>query len=111
MTQRTWERKGFVWLTLSYHSPSLREAMQELKAGTWRRERKQSRWGSTVYWLAPGDWLSLLVPRRTACPEDDTTHSGLSPPSSIMNQENAPTDLPKGLADGGNCSAEIPSSR
>jgi hypothetical protein len=36
-----------------------------------------------------------------------TTHSGISPPKSITNHENVPTDLPTGQSDGSSFSIEI----
>lgn len=36
-------------------------------------------------------------------------HRSLSPPTSIINKENFPTDIPIGQSDGGNSSGEVPS--
>lgn len=55
------------------------------------------------YWLAPHDSLSLLsYTTQDHLPRDGTTHGGLGPSTSTVNQKkNAPTDLPMGQYDGG----------
>lgn len=71
-------KKGFSWIILSCHSPSLREVRLALKAGTWRHE---------------GVLLSgLLFTAYSACflknhqPRSGTAHSSLGPPTAIIHQ-------------------------
>lgn len=42
---------------------------------------------------------------------DGAFHSELGPPTSIISQENAPTDMPTGQSKGGNSTAEAPPSQ
>ena len=71
---------------------------------------KQRPWA--VYWLIPYGLLSLLsytiqdhVSRGT------TTHSGLGPHTSIINQEKWPTGVSAGQFDEDDCSVETSSSQ
>lgn len=50
--------------------------------------------------------LSLL----SYATQDPLAHSGLGPSTSIIDQENAPTDWPTGKSDGGNPSIKLLSS-
>jgi hypothetical protein len=43
-------------------------------------------------------------------PIGDIAQSGLGLPTSTVNQEHAPTDMPTGQSDGGNVSIEVPFS-
>ena len=53
-------------------------------------------------WLAPPGLLGYLSQTfQNHLPEGDTTHKGQGPPTTIINQEIAPTDLPTGQSDGG----------
>jgi hypothetical protein len=63
--------KGFIWLMLPGHSPSLRKVGQELEAGL-----KQGLWRSAAFWLGPRGLLSLLsystqdhLPKGWPCPQ------------------------------------------
>lgn len=47
-------------------------------------------------WKNDADWLGLLSLACSASfPRDDTSHSGLGPPTSISNPENAPWTEPQ----------------
>lgn len=63
-----------------------------------------------AYWLVPPSLLDLLSYTQDHLPSDGVTHSGLGPPTSVINQEK-PTDLPMGHLDGSNFSVESPSSQ
>lgn len=53
-------------------------------------------WRRAAYWLAPFGLLNLLsCTVEDQLPRDVTTYSGLGPPTLIINQENAPTGMPK----------------
>lgn len=60
----------------------------------------QKSWRSAAYWLVPHGLLSLLIQLRT-------TYPGLAPPTMkfptppIINEENAPTELPTSQSDEG----------
>jgi hypothetical protein len=58
--QKQLVRKGFILLTLLYHSLSSREVRAEIKAGTWRQELVQRPWRNVAYWLTPHALLNLL---------------------------------------------------
>ena len=44
-------------------------------------------------------------------PRDGAAHSGLGPPTSIINQENSSTGMFTGQSDGGSSSIEVPGFR
>lgn len=48
---------------------------------------------------------------QDSLPRDGTTHSGLNPSTSIINQENVPEDLPTGQTDEEILSTEVHSSQ
>lgn len=85
--------KGFIWLTYpesqSNEGSQGRNSNQVGISGGWVMQRP---WRSANYWLAPHALLGLLSCRT----QDDqlclgcTTHSGLDPPTSIMNLKNVP---------------------
>lgn len=84
--------KGFIWPTLPYHHPSLKEIStgtqteQEAGGRSWCRGQE----GLLLYGLAPHGTLSLLFNRTQGYPpRDDTTHNVIGPPPSITNYENA----------------------
>lgn len=84
-------RKGSVWLIYSSCSASLRKAKVGTQPGQELGHRKQR---SAAYWLSTLGLLHLLsYLLQNYWPRDDTTHSGLRPPTSNINQESAPTDL------------------
>lgn len=65
---------------------------------------------NAVFWLAPQSLLSLLFcTTQENLPRDVTTHRGLGPPTSIINEESAPSDLPTYQSYGNIFSIEIPS--
>lgn len=74
--QVTWGEKVLFSLMLPGHSPSLRGV-------------RQKGWRDASYWLIPRLTFSCLS--YTCLFRNGTTHGGLSPPTLINNQENAPT--------------------
>jgi hypothetical protein len=58
-------RKGFIWITLSYHRSSLKEVSN--RAGTRRQELMQRPWEGPAYWLSPMACLVCFLrqPRTT----------------------------------------------
>jgi hypothetical protein len=59
-------------------------------AKTQNKKVEQRPWRSMAYWLTPHGLLSLLpYTIENDLPRDGTIHSGLSPPTAIINQENA----------------------
>jgi hypothetical protein len=73
---------------------------QELKAGTEAEAMEEfisSTEGPAAYCLAPHDFSSMLSFTSQSHPhKGSTAHSEIAPPTSISDQENAPTDLPTG---------------
>lgn len=82
------------------------------KLGNSRQELGQRPWRSAAYRLASHGLLSLLsygtedLLRRWS-----TAHSGLGPPTAIINTKNVPMDMLTGQPNSGSSSAERPSSR
>lgn len=75
-------------------SYNLQPITEEVRAETLRQELEQRLCMNVLYWLA---WFAFLY---TPCLSGDgTTLSGLAPPTSSVNQENAPTGLPTGQSD------------
>ena len=77
-----------------------------VKAGTWRQMMKQR---LTPHWLTPVVCSACFLTQPL--PRGGDAHSGLSPPTSIVNQENAPpTPTPTGIdqCGGGIFSVEVP---
>ena len=72
-----------------------------------------------LYWLAPCNLLILLsytikdffLYHFLISSQDGITHSELGTPPSVINPENAPTDLPTGQSDGGHPSLTFPLPR
>lgn len=62
---------------------------QELKARTRRQALKQRPWRNVAYWFA-----CLALPSLYFCNPGPPSHSRLDLPIAVINQENAPTDLP-----------------
>lgn len=65
-------------------------------------------------WLPLVGSVLFLIPLRyivIPLPRSGTTHNGLNPPTIMINQENAPIDLPTRQSDGSNSSVEISSSQ
>lgn len=97
---------GLFGLHLLGHNP-LREAY----AGTQRKnleartetETREECYFSWLIWLFFSYSLGLTT--------SDNDPGGLEPPRSIINKENASTNLSKGQSDGGLFSVEIPSSQ
>jgi hypothetical protein len=73
--QKQLEEERVISLTLPHHNLSLRD----IKAGMWTQN-----W--SIKACSPG----FLIQLRITCPVSTTTHSGLSPPTSITNQGNVP---------------------
>ena len=69
---------------LTGHTPSLKEAREEIEAGSWRQELKQRTRRNTASWLAPHGLLSLLSYTQDYYPRSGTTHSGLGSITSIL---------------------------
>lgn len=84
------------WITVHPEEPR-----QELRAGAWRQEQKQSPRRGTAYWLAPHGLSSLfLIDPQYHLPRDATSHSCLNPRASSINQENVlGTNLQASLTD------------
>lgn len=101
-TKSNLERKEFI---LAY---SLRSIVQGTQSRSPEcQELKQRPWRSAAYWIA-----HLAVLYKPGPPtQGGTAHSSLGPPTSIMNQETVPTDLPPGLPNGGTVSVKVPSSQ
>lgn len=75
------EKKSFLLMT---YSPQRREVTAGTQAG---QELKQRPWRDTAYWLAFHDSLSLPLYNPGLPAQVDPTHSGLDPPTLIINQE------------------------
>jgi hypothetical protein len=90
-TKSNLERKEFI---LAY---SLRSIVQGTQSRSPEcQELKQRPWRSAAYWIA-----HLAVLYKPGPPtQGGTAHSSLGPPTSIINQEDAPTDLSTGQFDG-----------
>lgn len=59
--------------------------------GTWRHGLNQRLWKKAAYCVACFGLLSLFpYALQDHLPRDDTTHCGLDPSTSIINQENTP---------------------
>lgn len=92
---------------LTGYSPSTGNA----EAGS-RQQLKQRPWRNTTHLPALHEPLSLLSQAHQGfLPEDSITHRGLSPPSTIIGQENDPTDSPAGHFYGGIFSIMVRSSQ
>lgn len=90
MTKVNLEEKGVIWLT-GYGSPC-----REARAGTWRQELRQSSWRRTAYSLFHCSCSAIFpIQLRPTCLGNCTTRDGLSPPTSVSNQENAPQTCPQ----------------
>lgn len=86
MTESNLEGKG---LFSSQHVVChLRKSGQECKAGSWRQKLQCRLWRDTTCWI-------------TCLGRDGTAHSELSPPTSIIIQENAPISWPTDRSDEG----------
>ena len=72
------KRKGFIWLTLPDHSPSLKEARQELR--NWSRDHRRV--------LLPSLLSLLSYTSQDYELRDRTAHAELGPSTSIISQEN-----------------------
>lgn len=73
---------------------------QGLKAGTWRQELRSGRSGGVLLssLLSTACLVCFLMPPKTTyLPGGGTTPSGLYPPLSIHNQENAPHTCPQSI--------------
>lgn len=92
LTKDNLGRKGFV--TTWGSSPSSREARAGVAAGTWRQDTKQRPLRNIASLYSPGP----------------PVQGGLGSHTSIINQENALTDLPSGQSDEGIFSVEVFSS-
>ena len=102
MTGSTLERRGF----MSVHSCS--PSRREVGSGGTEAETMEV----AAYWLAPHGLLSLLsYITQDHLPRDGTAHSGLSPPTPIINQEKGSPAMPTGQSDGGMFSVEVLSSQ
>ena len=98
-------RRGFRWLTDN-------SLVRKAKASTQRQELRQGPWRSAAYRLAVCGLLSLLSHTTQDHPSrGGTTHRRLGPPTSVINQEKAPTGMPTGQVDRGISSVEVPSSQ
>jgi hypothetical protein len=84
---------------LAYRVQSLIKASQDRNL---RQEMKQKSWSNVAYWLALHGLLSLWsFTIQDHLPRGDVILRELGPPTSIMKQENVPSDLPTGQSDGG----------
>lgn len=95
MAKRNLRRKGYILLT--YPNQSL--PLKEVKAGAQAGQEMET--GTEAENLE--EWCLLVCstwPAFLYFSESPTNHSGLGPPASVFNQENAPTDLPMGPLDG-----------
>lgn len=100
-------RQERVYLRCPVNSSSLRE----LRAGTRRQELKHRTWKNVAYLLTSrGVFSYLSYTGQTHLPRDGTTYSWLHPPTSIIIQENAPTDIATGQSDRDNSSVGVFSS-
>jgi hypothetical protein len=83
MTKSNLGRKGFI---LAYISISLfiiegSWNRNSSRAEAWKQELMQWPWRSASYWLAQSAFLTKANHEA----RDDTTHSGLDPPTSVTN--------------------------
>lgn len=98
------EERGFFGLL--FHISEGEGSGQELK-----QEQRQDPWESAVYWLAPHALLRLLsFVSRHHLPRAGPAHSGLGPPTLIINRgkKNCSTDFPTGPFDGRDSSSDAP---
>lgn len=73
----------FIWLTFHVISIIKRSQDRNLESGT-----KAETIEKHCYWLEPRGLLSILSYKTQGhLPRDGTTHSGLDPPTSIINQK------------------------
>ena len=80
--------------------------------GSQGRNSRQRPWKNTSYWLVSHGSFSLLFYKtQNHLSVGATVHSEMGPPTSIINWEYAPTDLPTGRCDGGIFSTDVPSSQ
>lgn len=89
--------EGPGYLTLIYFREANQEFMEE-SCRNWSRDH----WRHSLLTFA-----TFLSQPRPISLGDGTAHSGLGPPMSISNAENAPYTCPQASLDGGNSSAEI----
>lgn len=74
---------------------------------SWEEAWSQEQRRNAAYWLVSRILFSyLFIQPKYTCLGDDTTHSGLGPPTLISSQENDPTDMPMGQSNGNNSSFE-----
>jgi hypothetical protein len=94
MTKSKLEMRGFIWLTLPYCSPSLKEVRTE----TWRQELMQKLWNGVAYWLAQPAFFSSFFSQKfiryfhlhfKCYPE-----SSLYPPLTLLPYPPTPTSWP-----------------
>lgn len=76
------ERFYFILQLIVYHEG---KPGQGLQTETWERELKQKPWRNPTYWLA----RFAFLPTLNRLPGRGTTHTGLGPSPSVINQENA----------------------
>lgn len=72
------------YIQVTVHSE--RKSEQELKTETWRKWLKEENVANAAFWRAQNDFLY----NPDHWPKGGTTHHGLYPPTSIVNQENNP---------------------
>ena len=87
-------RRGRVYSVLQFIVHHRRNSDQELNPGMGRQELMQRPWRGAADWLAPMVCsVCFFYKTQDHQRRDGTTHSGLCPPISIINQENAQIDL------------------
>lgn len=87
LTKVTWGGKGLFGFHF-YITVRPWEESQELEAGAWRQELKQSPWRIPAYWLAHHDFFSLLFNvTQDHLPRGSSVHRESNPPSSVINKK------------------------
>lgn len=90
--KQLWVGRGYFMLHFHITVHQWGKLGQECKRGTWSLAPKQKPWRSASFWLAPSGWFIcfLIDSPRSVIPGAGAAHRELSPPTSLINQENEP---------------------
>ena len=96
MTKTSLESREFIWL-IHPGSLSITEGNQggnSSRAGSWKQELKERPWRNAAPWLAsPGSFSLFFHTSQDYLPRCGSVPRDMGPPTSIINQENAPMVL------------------